>query len=172
MRIDELEKEIEKLGQKYDKIFTIEKIKDFNGNSYIKVYVDYQGDNYKIALIDLEIRYDFSVTGIWFDKLPEELQKELFDILVKFARTPVNEREEVKRYQYRLKEKYLWIDKRLNLGNCYLNIQSFQDGSEQKVLDNRGNTNSFKAKFTDEEIKEVAEKFDVDLEMFDKIEVE
>lgn len=64
----------------------------------------------------------------------------------------------------------MWINKRLNLGNCYLNIQSFQDGSKQKVLDNKGNTNLFKAEFTDEEIKEVADKFGVDLEMFDKIE--
>lgn len=40
----------------------------------------------------------------------------------------------------------------------------------KKVLDNRGNTDLFKAEFTDEEIKEVVEKFDVDLNMFDKIE--
>lgn len=172
MRINGLKDKIEKLGQKYDKNFFIEKRIDFYGNSYIKVYADCLEENCDIATIELDKRYAFSTIGIAFDALPETIKEELFNILVEFARKPEKEREEEKKYRYRLKSKYLWIDKRLNLANCYLNIQSFQDGSEQKVLDNRGNTNSFKAEFTDEEIKEVAEKFDVDLEMFDKIEVE
>ena len=169
MRINELRDKIAKLGQKYDKNFMIEKDKYPNGQSYIAIYMGYPGCGYKIAIIDLETRYGFSAIGIAFYKLPGKLQEELFDILVEFARTPTDEREEEKKYQYRLKEQYLWIDKRLNLGNCYLNIQSFQDGSKQKVLDNKGNTNLFKAEFTDEEIEEIAEKFGIDLNMFDKI---
>lgn len=172
MRIDELKNEIEKTGLKYNEDFLVEELENSDGDSYIKIYINYSWELYYVARIELDKRYAFSTIEEAFDGLPEELQEELFNILVKFARTPADEREEEKKYQYRLKEKYLWIDKRLNLANCYLNIQSFQDGSERKVLDNRGNTNSFKAKFTDEEIKEVAEKFDVDLEMFDKIEVE
>lgn len=172
MRINELRDKIDKLGQKYDEKFIIEEIETFSNNSRVTVYIDYYGSHYTIATIMLKDRYIFSTIEEVFDELPEELQEELFNILVNFARTPADERGEEKKYQYRLKEQYLWIDKRLNLENCYLNIQSFQDGSKQKVLDNKGNTNLFKTEFTDEEIEEVVKEFDVDLNMFDKIEVE
>ena len=167
MRIDELEKEVEILGRIYNIGLRVRQTTKY-------IFIDrFEPENlYTIAQVGLDEEYIINTDDSMFNRLPKKFKKELFNILVKFARNPEKEREEEKRYRYRLKSKYLWIDKRLNLANCYLNIQSFQDGSEQKVLDNRGNTNSFKAEFTDEEIKEVAEKFDVDLEMFDKIEVE
>lgn len=167
MRIDELRKEVEGLERIHDIGLRVRQTKD-----YIIIDRFDTGNLYQIAYVRLDEEFIIDTNNSMFNRLPKEFKKELFNILVKFARTPTDEREEEKRYLYRLKEKYLWIDKRLNLANCYLNIQSFQDGSEQKVLDNRGNTNSFKAEFTDEEIKEVVEKFDVDLEMFDKIEEE
>lgn len=167
MRINELEKEIDSLVRIYDIGLRVRQTTKY-------IFIDrFEPENlYTIAQVRLDEEYIINTDDSMFNRLPKEFKKKLFNILVKFARTPADEREEEKRYCHRLKSKYLWIDKRLNLANCYLNIQSFQDGSEQKVLDNRGNTNSFKAEFTDEEIKEVAEKYDIDLDMFDKIEVE
>lgn len=167
MRIDELKKEIELLGDGEKWSFRAIECGD-----YVNIQRLIGNTRQLIAWVKIKKIFIVNTDYRTFANLPEEIREKIFDILVKFARTPTDEREELKRYQYRLREKYLWIDKRLNLGNCYLNIQSFQDGSEQKVLDKRGNTDLFKAEFTDEEIKEVAEKFDVDLNMFDKIEVE
>lgn len=173
MRIDELREEIDKLGRKYNEDFLVEELENSDGDSYIKVYINYSWELYYVARIELDKRYAFSTIEEAFDGLPEELQKELFEIFVKFARTPVGDREEEKKYQYRLKEKYLWIDKRLNLGNSYLNVElSRESGGEDIGIDNAGNTNLFKTEFTDKEIKKVAEKYDIDLNMFDKIEVE
>lgn len=167
MRIEELKREIESLARIYVVNMVVEK-----KAGYLFVTKCEQRGYSTIATVLLKNEFRLNTNTKTFEELPKKLKEELFNILVEFARKPEKEREEEKRYRYRLKSKYLWIDKRLNLANCYLNIQSFQDGSEQKVLDNRGNTNSFKAEFTDEEIKEVVEKFDVDLEMFDKIEEE
>lgn len=104
MRINEVKDKIDKLGQKYDKNFMIEEDKYPNGQSYIAIYVGYPGCGYKIASIDLETRYGFSAIGISFYKLPGKLQEELFEILVEFARTPEDEREEEKRLKLEFKE--------------------------------------------------------------------
>ena len=166
MRINELKKEIKILSDEKGIMLRVIKRDGY-------VCIQRQEALWReVALVKLEENFAINTNNIWFEMLEEEIKGKIFEILVKFARTPADERGEEKKYEYRLKEQYLWIDKRLNLGNCYLNIQSFQDGSKQKVLDNKGNTNLFKAEFTDEEIQKVAEEFDVDLEMFDKIEVD
>ncbi|WP_055078757.1 hypothetical protein [Lagierella massiliensis] len=174
MRIDELRDEIDKLGQKYNEEFLVEELENSDGDSYIKVYINYSWELYDVARIELDKRYAFSMIEEGFDGLPEELQKELFEILVEFVRTPVGEREEEeKKYQYRLKEKYLWLKNTSDKENYYLNIHLFKESGRGSVLlSSQGGTDLYKTEFTDEEIKEVVEKFDVDLNMFDKIEVE
>lgn len=171
MRINELKDKIDKLGQKYDKNFMIEEDKYPNGQSYIAIYVGYPGCGYKIASIDLETRYGFSAIGISFYRLPGPLKEELFDILVEFARTPVEEREEIRKYQYRLKEKYLWISNRGSSSNNFLNL-NYGQSTPYIILNDKGQVTGYKTKFTDKEIEELAEKYDIDLNMFDKVEVE
>lgn len=172
MRINELREKIDKLGQKYDEKFIIEEIETFSNHSRITIYIDYYGSHYTIANIMLKERYAFSTVEVGFDELPEELQEELFNILTEFARTPVDEREEVKKYQYRLKEKYWWIAKDFDGERVYLNFRTDEDALRNVFLDTSKDLMFHKTEFTDEEIKEVVDKFGVDLEMFDKIEVE
>lgn len=173
MRINELRNEIEKLGYKYGKIFTVKNDEYFNGEPFIRVWEGCSDEMYKVALIELKVRYSFRLLGIGFYELPEELQKELFDVLVEFARTPVDEREEEKRYQYRLKEQYWWIHNGLNIETSYLNILD-NNGSHKgyAMLNSAGSTNLFITSFTDKEVEEVAKEYNIDLDMFDKIEVE
>lgn len=170
MRINELRDKIDKLGQKYDEKFIIEEIETFSNHSRITIYIDYYGSRYTIANILLKERYAFSTVEVGFDELPEELQEELFNIITEFARTPVDEREEVKKYQYKLKEEYWWIVGDFN--KTYLNWLIDEEGARPLTLNDRYEAVGVETSFTDEEIEEVAKKHGVDLEMFDKIEVE
>lgn len=172
MRIDELREEIDKLGQKYNEDLLVEELENSDGDSYIKVYINYSWELYDVARIELDKRYAFSMIEEGFDGLPEELQKELFEIFVEFARTPVGEREEEKKYQYMLKEKYWWIADKVYEEKTYLNFRTIRDAFIDISLYNKEETENYQTKFTDEEIEEVAEKYDIDLNMFDKIEVE
>lgn len=173
MRIDELKDKIEKLGQKYNEDFLVEELENSDGDSYIKIYINYSWELYYVARIELDKRYAFSTIEEAFDGLPEELQKELFDILVKFTKTPVGEREEEKKYQYRLKEKYWWILKNLDYEETCLNLRISKDGEERYLsLENDRNVGCYKTIFTDKEIAEIVKTFDVDLKMFDKVEVD
>lgn len=132
MRINELRNKLFDLGDKYCLDFKIEEYSTGGIPTFIDVDINYPGQQFTVAAFIKEKQYSLTIISDVMGDLPGDLQEELFDILVEFARTPVDEREEEKKYEYRLKEQYLWIDKRLNLGNSYLNIQSFQDGSEQK----------------------------------------
>lgn len=172
MRIDELKDKIEKIGQKYNEDFLVEELENSDGDSYIKVYINYSWELYYVARIELDKRYAFSTIEEAFDGLPEELQEELFDIFVKFAKTPVDEREEEKKYQYKLKEKYWWIADKFYEEKTYLNLVKDENIKQVIELNDKGELPLWQTEFTNEEIKEVAEKYDVDLEMFDKIEVE
>lgn len=168
MRIDGLREEVESLGRLYYVNMGVEKRAD-----YLFVTKCEKRGCGTIATVSLKNEFRLNTNTKTFEELPKEVKKELLNILTEFAKTPSDKREEEKRYQYRLKEKYLWIDKRLNLENSYLNIElSQKSGRGDAMIDTRGNTNLYKTEFTDEEIEEVVEKYDIDLNMFDKIEVE
>lgn len=165
MRINELKDKIDKLGQKYDEKFIVRKYEAF-----ITIYVYRSDEYYNIASIMLEKQYTFNTIHEIFEDLPKELRKELFDILVEFARTPEDEREEVKKYQYRLKEKYWWIVEDIN--RTYLNWIIDEEGARPLTINDRYEADGVETSFTDKAIEEIAEKYDIDLDMFDKIEVE
>ena len=80
--------------------------------------------------------------------------------------------EEEKKYKYRLKEKYWWIIEDLDIYKTYLNWMIDEQGARPLTLNDSEDLPLDKTIFTDKEIQEVAKKHGVDLEMFDKIEVE
>lgn len=169
MRIDELRKEIKILS---DEKGTMLRVIERDG--YVCIQRQH-GLWREVALVKLDENFAINTNNIWFEMLEEEIKGRIFEILVKFARTPVDEREEEKRYQYRLKEKNMWITDSapvpLNIEDCYLNLVLDEEKGDFIRLDNNLKCEYYVYEFTDKEIKEVAEKFDVDLEMFDKIEV-
>lgn len=167
MRINELRDEIEKLGQKYDEKFIVRKY-----TAYISIYVYRSDEYYNIASIMLEKQYAFNTINETFDGLPEELQEKLFNILVEFARKPEKEREEEKKYQYKLKGKYWWIIKDFEVDKIYFNLVKDGDCENHLTLNDSEDFPLHKTTFTDKEMEEVLEEFDVDLKIFDKIEVE
>ena len=168
MRINELEKEIDSLVRIYDIGLRVRQTTKY-------IFIDrFEPENlYTIAQVGLDEEYIINTDDSMFNRLPKEFKKELFNILVEFARTPADEREEEKKYQYRLKERYWWILKDFEYKEIYLNFRTSTDGEEKYLsLEDDRNVGCYKTIFTDKEIQKVKDEFDIDLEMFDKIEVE
>ena len=89
MRIDELKKKLEIIGEKYNLYFRVEQ-------ELKRIYIGI--DNKVIVRIDNEVENILDTTYPAFKQLKEELRTELFDIFIKYAKTPPDEREEEKRF--------------------------------------------------------------------------
>ena len=91
----------------------------------------------------------------------------LFELLVEYAKTPIEERKEPKRYYLRHKwaktknGNWLYMALRKRPHISYFTLQ----GSDEDIFE-------YQVRFTREEIKEIKEKFDTDLSDFEVIEVE
>lgn len=166
MRIDELKKEIKILSDEKGIMLRV-----IERDGYVCIQRQ-EALWREVALVKLSENFAINTNNIWFEMLEEEIKGKIFDILVEFARTPADEREEEKKYQYRLKEKYWWIVDKFYEEKTYLNFRTVRYNLADISLDNKEETSSHKTKFTDEEIEELAEKYDIDLNIFDKIEVE
>lgn len=102
-------------------------------------------------------------TTCWFHDLPEELQEKLFNLLVEYGRTPIDEREEPQKF-------YLQLTTLIAAGTeNYLNYNTI-NGSF--LLSGRWQTPLYQTQFTQAEIDEMKEKFGDALSGFEKIPVE
>ena len=83
--------------------------------------------------------------------------------VIELAETPLDEREEEKKYYLKHNR---FIDDYNDLG--YINLFAAGD----VVLSTRHEDQTFKTKFTEEEIEDIKRRFDTDLSDFELIEVE
>lgn len=90
---------------------------------------------------------------------------ELYKVCFEYANTPVEDREEEKKYY--LKHRYLQSSF-TNLNN----FLSYSASDDKLALSNGINFPKYKTHFTLKEIEEIEEKFDTDLKDFELIEVE
>ena len=156
MRYKEFEDKIEDWGEKYG--YETEVV---FGGFYTNVEVGTDEAYYvaahisNIFMFDLETRWDYST------KIKNHARGELFDILIEFAKTPLEDRrdEEVKKYKF--KHKYLG-----GSGNNYLIYDAI---ITCWYIGGGITTPDFKVKFTIEELKE---KFNSNLDDWEIIEVE
>ena len=90
-------------------------------------------------------------------------KEELFDLIIKYAKTPIDEREEPKKYYLR----HRWMR---NEKLKYLELDTQND---EWYLGHKYDTTFVTAKneFTLKEIEEIKEKFDTDLSDFELVEV-
>ena len=96
--------------------------------------------------------------------LEEEIREKLFDLLVEYAKTPIEDREEEKKFY--LRHRYL----RSTSGNIlYFSIYIEYGFS---ILTYRRHSSETKQQFTLKEIEEIKEEFDTDLADFVLVEVE
>lgn len=140
-------KEAEKLGFRF-----LQCTKD------IEIYYE----NNQVAYVCWYRRF-YVGTTYKFRDLPKELQEKLFNLLVEYASTPPDEREEPQKF-------YLQFTTVINNGAAiYLNYNTINDSLG---LSTRGQTLRYQAQFTQKEIDDIKEKFGVTLSDFKQIPIE
>nr|DAM67787.1 MAG TPA: hypothetical protein [Caudoviricetes sp.] len=147
MRTKEFIKRVEELGFGYEKAE--------------EVYFIYDNEGTEYAAVCHTTPNQISNTERAWDWLDKDVQEKLFDLLIEYARTPIEEREEEKKFYLR----YKWINADYNYLNydCRLDVYG---------LDRILSFNWIKGKFTLEEIEDIKEKYDTKLEDFEIVEVE
>ena len=112
-----------------------------------------------VSKIDL---FRFSTDFVGWCNIPDEDKSKLLDIIIEFAKTPIEDREEEKRYYLRHK----WIRKDYDF-----NYLCFDEDFKLYTL-STCNSKEWKIEFTEEEVEELKEKFNTDLSDFELVEVE
>ncbi len=97
-----------------------------------------------------------------FFELEEGLRQTLFDVIFKFASTPIEERQEEKKYY--LTHRFL-----VEEGDC--NYLNYHHSFEKLYLSGKSQTKTIQTQFTQTEIDEIKEKYHTDLKDFEIIEV-
>lgn len=107
--------------------------------------------------------------GGWWD-IPNEEKSKLLDIIVEFAKTLIEDREEENKFY--LRHKYLTYNG-ISDSKGYLNINLNNLNKVNALfIDNKTKYDDFQTEFTLKEIEEIKEKFDTDLSDFEMVEVE
>ena len=117
-------------------------------------------DVVKVAIIDKLIPMQISNYYYAYDQLCNEDKDKLFDLIVEYAKTPIEEREEEKKYYLR----HRWME-------GYYTNYLYKRGDYMSLCTLDLNP-EFKTQFTLKEIEEIKEKFDTDLSDFEMVEVE
>ena len=145
----------------------IEKVKEL-GFKVEKVeadenFLEIKNENKVIAYVSISCVFEISTNYLEFTKLFEIKKKQLFDLLIEYSATPIEEREKEKKYY--LKHKFLMS----NSGDNYLNYRTYFDNW---FLNNNTMYKNCRTQFTKQEIEEIKEKFNTSLDDFEIIEVE
>lgn len=147
MKTKEFIKKVDELGFKADKIDTqIDIIA--NGLIIAKVYTN------RI----------YSINAFNFINIEWKNQDKLFDLIVEYARTPIEDREEEKKVI--IQHKYL-VSKNFNPVNLVWNKTKNIYRPVRCLFDNP----TYQAQFTLKEIEEIKKKLDTDLKDFELVEV-
>ncbi|MDD7730965.1 MAG: hypothetical protein SPI61_00415 [Ezakiella sp.] len=117
---------------------------------------------YNVAFVDTTIMYRFDTIYIDFEELSEFDRKRLFDLLVKYASTPLEDREAPQKF-------YLKFKLRTSYSDDFLNRNTTFDWFE---INTKSNSDKFQTQFTQKEIDEMKVKFGVALSDFEQIPVE
>ena len=126
-------------------------------NNYIQII----RDEFVAVVVYMNVMY--SITFHQIIKTSWNNGDKLFDLIVEYAKTPVEDREEEKKYYLRNR----WLKLR-PIDKNYLNHLI---GTNEYWLDYDNETKNVKTQFTLKEIDEIKEKFNTDLGDFKEIEV-
>lgn len=148
MRTKEFTRRVEELG------FVCEKGEE--------VYFIYNKEGTKYASVCHNVPNQISNMEREWDFLDKEEQEKLFDLVVEYAKTPIEDREEEKKFYLR----HRWLE---NKEEC--NYLNFDINGLYYSLNTKPEVGWAKTKFTRREIDEIKEKFNTDLSDFDEEEV-
>ncbi|MBM0046851.1 hypothetical protein JNO63_07070 [Anaerococcus sp. mt242] len=154
MRTKEFIKKIEDLG------FNIEEGSDTYCPRYdsYRIFLDYN----LVAVVFKNVIYSFDTARTSFDELENKLKTPLYYVIRSYAETPIEEREEEKKFYL----KHRWM---VGMEGDYLALDLEED---EFCLDDEGEAHWKKIQFTQKEIEEIKEKYNTDLSDFEMIEVE
>lgn len=130
--------------------------------------------NRTVAQIDI-IAHSFTIARVYTNRMYAmnaftfintewRNQDKLFDLIVEYAKTPIEDREEEKKFY--LKHKYF---KCINGDSRYFQIYESNGAPWLNAMDS---IMGYKKQFTLNEIEEIKEKFNTDLKDFELVEVE
>lgn len=162
MKTKEFIEKVEKLG------FTIEYYK--NPFSNIKSNCDYDlitisANNQVLVKIWTNCQYAISTISDGHSNYLYGYDiDELYKLCFEYTSTPVEDREEEKRYYLRHK----WIK---TIGNVLKMFLNYYEEEDKFYLYTKAQTPFVKTAFTEKEIEELKEKFDTDLNDFELVEV-
>ena len=135
MKYSQLEREITELG------FHVKRSNDY-------VIVTKDAEFKTLAHISNREEYVFSTVFSDFRALTSFTQFELYSAIKHYAETPLNEREDVERYVY---------EQPKALGDTgYLNIVDYGGENERVIFSSYGETDRYRAQFTDKEVDELS----------------
>lgn len=151
MKTKEFVKKVEELGYKV-------KAYDFTYNII--------NNGLKLSSIDKFIPMRISTNYYEHDKLCDEDKEKLFNLIVEYARTPIEDRKEEKKFY--LKHRFLTS----LLGDMNYSFINYNAKYNEIFLSNKESLGYTKTQFTLKEIEEIKERFDTDLADFEMVEVE
>lgn len=144
MKTNEFIKKVKELG------FNVEDCVDLYSNEKIIRGIRYE---YKIfARVGEDRRFSFNVFYSYFEELDIATQEALFDLVVEYARTPIEEREE-KKYYLRLPI-FGYDDE-----HSYLNLEC---NTGKYLFGSKTNIERYQTQFTQKEIDEMKKRFNLD----------
>ncbi|MDU3456645.1 MAG: hypothetical protein E7F47_01920 [Peptoniphilus harei] len=152
MKYKEFKDKINKIANDYN--LNLEVTRDMN-NIYVKV-----GDSL-CATVSTVKQFFMSIDpgALYFNV---EARREIFEALYELSKTPIGERQDVKKYY--LKHRFLEDGSRSYLNSDYRFQELYLNGSDQ--------FKEIQTQFTQEEIDEIKEKYKTTLDDFEQIEVE
>lgn len=150
MRTKEFTRRVEELG------FVCEKAEE--------VYFIYNKEGPKYASVCHNVPNQISNMKREWDFLDKEEQEKLFDLLIEYAKTPIEDREEEKKFYLR----HRWIFNK----DFYMYLQKTSYDDKKMSVRVLGFSDNDDIKFSEKEIEEIKEKFDTDLKDFELVEVE
>lgn len=150
MTTNELIKKVEILG------YEITKKQFFDGTNYFVIYNSFGGAMCYVAINKL---FEMKIC------LDKYMSEELFDLIVEYAKTPIEDREEEKKFL--IQHKYL-VSKNLLPVNLVWNKLKDVYRSINLNVDNH----IYQAQFTFKEYEEIKKKLNTDLADFELVEVE
>lgn len=120
--------------------------------------------NYLIAVVSKDVLYKISTDSAYWDGISDEDKNKLLGLLIEYAKTPIKDREEEKKFL--IKHKYL-VSKAI----CQVNLARNKEKNVYRVINCKVDNLVYQVQFTKKEIEEIKEKLDTDLKDFELVEV-
>ena len=121
--------------------------------------------NHLIAVVSKDVLYKISTDSAYWDVIPDEDKNKLLELIVEFASTPVEDREEEKKFL--IKHKYLVSKNLLPVNLAWNKLKDVYRSINLKV-----DNHIYQAQFTFKEYEEIKKKLNTDLADFELVEVE